>query len=53
MPSPHRFCQNCGIHPYAEDVAAKGDRNAYINIRCIEDLDLASVSKFEFDGRSV
>jgi hypothetical protein len=49
----HRFCQNCGIHPYAEDVAAKGERNAYINIRCIEDLDLASVSKFEFDGRSV
>lgn len=49
----HRFCQTCGVHPYAEDVAAEGERSAYINIRCFEDLDLTSVSVMEFDGRSM
>jgi hypothetical protein len=49
----HRFCRACGIHPYAEDSRAQTDRMAYINIRCLENLDLASVPIQEFDGRSM
>jgi hypothetical protein len=49
----HRFCPTCGIHPYAEDVDTPGERTAYINIRCLEGLDLASVPIVEFDGRSI
>lgn len=47
----HRFCRNCGIHPFAEDVG--GERNAYINIHCVTDLDPSKLSIFDFDGRAV
>jgi len=49
----HRFCRNCGIHPYAEDTAQAGERMAYVNIRCLEGLDVAAVPLLEFDGRSM
>jgi hypothetical protein len=49
----HRFCPTCGIHPYAEGVDPKGSRTAAINIRCLEDIDLASVPVEHFDGRSM
>jgi len=49
----HRFCSKCGIHPYAEDVDSKGDRTAYINIRCLEDVELTSIAIQDFDGRSM
>lgn len=49
----HRFCPRCGIHPFAEDAGAQPDRSAYINIRCLEGLDLASVPVADFDGRSM
>jgi len=49
----HHFCQTCGIHPYAEAVDPKGNPMAAINIRCLEDIDLATVRVKNFDGRSI
>jgi hypothetical protein len=50
----HRFCPQCGIHPYAEAVDPKsGKPTAAVNIRCIEGLDLKSVPVKEFDGRAL
>jgi hypothetical protein len=49
----HRFCKTCGIHPFAEDLNATGSPMAYINIRCLDGIDLASVPVMEFDGRSM
>src|SRR5437899_12566076 len=49
----HRFCRTCGIHPYAEATGAGAGRAAYVNIRCLENLDLASIPSQEFDGRSM
>jgi hypothetical protein len=49
----HRFCQTCGIHPYAEAVDPKGNGMAAINIRCLEGVDLASVPVKNFDGRAI
>ena len=48
----HRFCRTCGIHPFAEDVGESGERTAYININCLEGVDLAVVEVFGFDGRA-
>lgn len=48
----HRFCPTCGIHPYGEGVDPKGNAIAAINLRCIENLDLASVPVQHFDGRA-
>ncbi|MBI2276318.1 MAG: GFA family protein [Dechloromonas sp.] len=49
----HRFCPVCGIHPYAEGVDPKGNQMAAINLRCLEDIDLAAIPVQNFDGRSM
>jgi hypothetical protein len=49
----HRFCRTCGIHPFAEDAPTRAERSAYINIRCLEDVDIAAIPTIEFDGRSM
>ena len=48
----HRFCPNCGIHPYGEGQDAKGNATAAINIRCIEGIALEGIPVQHFDGRS-
>lgn len=48
----HRFCRTCGIHPFAEDAGAAEGGSVYINLRCLTNLELASVPVVEFDGRS-
>lgn len=48
----HKFCPTCGIHPYGEGVDPKGNAMAAINIRCLDDIDLASIPVTQFDGRS-
>lgn len=48
----HRFCPTCGIHPYAVGVDPAGNPMAAINLRCVEDLDLATIPVQNFDGRS-
>lgn len=48
----HRFCTVCGIHPYAEDVAGGSERSAYVNIRCMEGIDIDSIPRLAFDGCS-
>ena len=47
----HHFCLACGVHLYGEGVDEKGNRTAAINIRCLENIDLASVQVQNFDGR--
>ncbi|TWI00986.1 hypothetical protein IP90_02608 [Luteimonas cucumeris] len=47
----HRFCRTCGIHPYGESGDAD-DASIYVNLRCLQDFDLASVPIHAFDGRS-
>ena len=48
----HRFCKTCGIHPCGEGVDPKGNQKAAVNIRCLENIDLAAVPVQHFDGRS-
>ena len=49
----HHFCSVCGMHPYGEGTDPKGGRMAAVNIRCLEDIDLASIPVTPYDGRSV
>jgi hypothetical protein len=49
----HRFCPVCGIHTHSEDTDLTGEPSVYINLRCLEDLDLATVPVHHFDGRSM
>lgn len=49
----HHFCPSCGMHPFGEGADPKGNRMAAVNIRCLEDLDLATVPVKQFDGRAL
>jgi hypothetical protein len=46
----HRFCATCGMHPFAVHETG-GD--AYVNVRCLEGVDLTGVEVIAFDGRSL
>ena len=48
----HRFCRTCGIHTHGEGRDPKGNEMAAINLRCIEDIDLAAIPVQQYDGRS-
>ncbi|HSX51462.1 MAG TPA: GFA family protein [Cellvibrio sp.] len=47
----HKFCQICGVSPYAEGVDPAGNKVAAINIRCIEDIDLDAIPVHHYNGR--
>jgi len=47
----HKFCQVCGISPYAEGADPQGNRFAAVNIRCIENIDLESIPVTHYNGK--
>jgi hypothetical protein len=49
----HRFCPVCGIHPYAEGTDPRGNHSAAINLRCLDDLDLDTITVSHFNGRAL
>jgi hypothetical protein len=48
----HRFCGKCGCAPFGFGVDKTGNATAAINIRCLEDVDLAKVTRVPYDGLS-
>jgi len=48
----HHFCPKCGIHPFGEGSDPSGNRKAAVNARCLEGVDLGSLSVMHLDGRS-
>ena len=49
----HQFCITCGCQAFAYGVAPSGAEMAAINIRCLPDVELSSLTRFPFDGRSL
>jgi hypothetical protein len=46
----HTFCRHCGIHPF---YVPRSDPDPIdVNVRCLDDVDLAAVSPKAFDGRN-
>lgn len=44
----HYFCRHCGIHPF---VRPRLDPTRWaVNVRCLEDVDLAAIPVRQFDG---
>jgi len=48
----HRFCPNCGIHTFGEGEGPGGRKMAAVNLRTLENFDLAGVPVTHFDGLS-
>lgn len=48
----HRFCSVCGVQAFGMGTAPDGTETAAINLRCIDDIDLATLSPQKVDGKS-
>lgn len=44
----HHFCRVCGVAPFYRPRA--NPANYMINVRCLQDVDLASLERVRFDG---
>ncbi len=45
----HMFCRHCGMHPFY--VPRSDPDKVDVNVRCIDDVDLAALRPKSFDGR--
>ena len=48
----HLFCTRCGTRSFSNGTAPDGRKMVAINVRCLEGLDLKSLTITEVDGRS-
>src|SRR5262245_46908609 len=46
----HTFCRHCGIHPFY--VPRSDPDKIDVNARCLDDIDLATISPKPFDGKN-
>ena len=49
----HHFCLTCGISPFSEGKGRDGKAMTMVNVRCLPDVDLASLKVIPYDGASV
>lgn len=49
----HRFCSACGTQPFSFAARPDGVEMAAVNLRCVDGIDLGSLSPAPFDGRSL
>jgi len=50
MTARHQFCKHCGVAPFLRPRA--NPANYMVNVRCLEGVDLGSLTVAQFDGRS-
>lgn len=48
----HLFCKTCGIHAYARGTDPKGNEMRAVNVRCLEGVDPATLSRRAYDGKN-
>ena len=49
----HHYCPDCGIAPFSEVTNPKtGEATVAVNVRCLPDVDLASLKVVQADGAS-
>lgn len=46
----HRFCGICGIAPFGEGSDPKGHAMVAVNVRCLDQVDLATLKVVPYDG---
>lgn len=48
----HHFCPICGCAPFGFGTDPKGQATAAINVRCLEGVELGTLQRVPYDGRS-
>lgn len=49
----HEFCAKCGTQPFAFATAPDGVPTVAVNVRCLDDVDVANLKRKPFDGASL
>ena len=49
----HLFCQSCGIGSFSRGLTPNGDETYAVNVRCVDNIDIAALSLTPFDGKSL
>jgi hypothetical protein len=49
----HLFCPQCGVGAFSRGTTPKGAEMVAVNVRCLDDLDVAALKLTPFDGRSL
>lgn len=49
----HHFCRHCGCAPFGLGTAPGGRETVAINVRCLEGIELATLKRIPYDGRSL
>lgn len=49
----HVFCKTCGIKSFATGAGRDGKPIAAINVRCLDDVDVFTQRRKQFDGKSL
>lgn len=49
----HLFCSRCGVGSFARGIKPDGKPAVAINVRCLDGVDLSSLSIIDFDGKSL
>jgi len=47
----HQFCSVCGCQPFGLGVKPDGTKMAAINVRCVDDIDLANIKRVPVNGK--
>jgi hypothetical protein len=47
----HLFCPTCGVESFARGKAPDGKEMVAINVRCLDDVDIAALKLTPFDGK--
>ena len=48
----HLFCEHCGIEPIGRGKGPDGSEMVAVNLRCIDGIDLATLTRIPYDGKS-
>jgi hypothetical protein len=48
----HQFCSTCGCQAFSYGTDPAGNEIAAINVRCVENVDLGTLQRHAYDGKS-
>jgi hypothetical protein len=48
----HLFCKVCGTQSFGRGTDKEGNQTVMVNVRCLDDVDLAALHSVEIDGKS-
>ena len=49
----HLACTNCGVESFARGTAPGGKEMIALNVRCLDDIDVAALTTTPFNGRAL